>query len=66
MRQYGVKLTLESRDPLRRYTVWQLGMAVAYGWRLLREPIPRFQYARTLRRQHAILKAVEALPMNRR
>lgn len=66
MRQFGINLALGTTDPLRRYAVWQFRMAVAYGWRLLREPVPCFEDTRTLRWQHAILKAVEALSMNRR
>ena len=54
-------------DPLHGDALWQLGEAIARReWRLLREPVPRLEDARPPRRQHAVLQAVEAPPMNGR
>ena len=33
-------------------------------WRLLSQPVPDFQYARPLSGEHAVLKTIQALPMN--
>ena len=59
-------LVLGTTDPLYRYAVWQFCKALNHYWSLLSEPIPRFKDTHTLRWQHAVLKAVEALPVNRR
>ena len=54
-------------DPLHRNAVWQLGETLAHHHgSLLREPIPCLEDTRTLRGQHAVLEAVEALAVDRR
>ena len=62
----NIDMALGPTDPLHGDALGQFGKAIARDWRLLREPIPRLEHARPLRRQHAVLEAVEALAVDRR
>ena len=63
----NIDMALGPTDPLHGDALGQFGKAIARrDWRLLREPIPRLEDARPLRRQHAVLETVEALAVDRR
>ena len=65
-----IYLRSASPSTLHRYAIWQfsrtVGKPFGHSWGLLSQPCPDLHNTSPLSRQHAVLEAVETLPMDRR